>query len=184
MVTQGNATDATQAVHLKNSQRADVFLYTCRFLIIHRPLHLIVAFCMALCSPSVFGLRSSVTSVPSLSCCVQIEFPVAIVDKNIDRKKPETRVAAEAFLQYLFTPTAQQEFMDCGFRSALQAPCMNTVWPRCAVLKLDTNTCICMTMLNTKRNDEIQWWLVPCAGVMLRVDGQWCQDLEYFSTVE
>lgn len=47
---------------------------------------------------------------------VLIEFPVAIVDKNIDRKKPETRVAAEAFLQYLFTPTAQQEFMDCGFR--------------------------------------------------------------------
>ncbi len=134
--------DASQAVHLKNSQRADVFLFTCRFLIIHRPLHLIVAFCMALCSPSVFGLRSSVTSVPSLSCCVQIEFPVAIVDKNIDRKKPETRVAAEAFLQYLFTPTAQQEFMDCGFRSAFQPSCANTMWPQCAVCKLDTNTCI------------------------------------------
>ena len=54
-------------------------------------------------------------------CATQIEFPVAIVDKNIDRKRPETRVAAEAFLQYLFTPTAQQEFMDCGFRCVLQS---------------------------------------------------------------
>ena len=60
---------------------------------------------------------------------MQIEFPVAIVDKNIDRKKPETRVAAEAFLQYLFTPTAQQEFMDCGFRSAFQPSCWNTMRP-------------------------------------------------------
>ena len=48
---------------------------------------------------------------------LQIEFPVAIVDKNIDRKKPATRKAAEAFIQYLFTTPAQQEFMDCGFRS-------------------------------------------------------------------
>ena len=53
---------------------------------------------------------------PSTSCALQIEFPVAIVDKNIDRKKPETRAAAEAFVQFLFTPTAQKEFMDCGFR--------------------------------------------------------------------
>lgn len=48
--------------------------------------------------------------------CAQIEFPVAIVDKNIDRKRPATRAAAEAFIQYLFTAPAQQEFMDCGFR--------------------------------------------------------------------
>ncbi len=27
-----------------------------------------------------------------------------------------TRVAAEAFLQYLFTPEAQAEFAACGFR--------------------------------------------------------------------
>jgi len=27
MITQGNATDASQAVHLKNSQRADVLLH-------------------------------------------------------------------------------------------------------------------------------------------------------------
>ena len=53
---------------------------------------------------------------PKPSYAVQLEFPVAIVDKNIDRKKPETRAAAEAFVQFLFTPTAQQEFMDCGFR--------------------------------------------------------------------
>ena len=73
---------------------------------------------------------------------MQIEFPVAIVDKNIDRKKPETRVAAEAFLQYLFTPTAQQEFMDCGFRSAFQTSCLNTMWPRCDICKVDMHTCI------------------------------------------
>ncbi|KAL3130825.1 hypothetical protein ABBQ38_000160 [Trebouxia sp. C0009 RCD-2024] len=66
---------------------------------------------------------------------VLIEFPVAIVDKNINRKKPETRAAAEAFLQYLFTPTAQQEFMDCGFRpvdKALRRKCklpqVRNVW--------------------------------------------------------
>ena len=53
---------------------------------------------------------------------MQIEFPVAIVDKNIDRKKPATRKAAEAFIQYLFTTPAQQEFMDCGFRSGPREP--------------------------------------------------------------
>ena len=49
---------------------------------------------------------------------LQIEFPVAIVDKNIDKKEPQARVVAEAFVNYLFTPEAQQEFMDCGFRWA------------------------------------------------------------------
>lgn len=55
---------------------------------------------------------------PIPTCLLQIEFPVAIVDKNIDRKRPATRAAAEAFVQYLFTTPAQQEFMDCGFRCA------------------------------------------------------------------
>ena len=42
------------------------FLCTCRSVTIYRSLHLIFAFCVALRSPSVFGLRLSVTSVLSL----------------------------------------------------------------------------------------------------------------------
>lgn len=47
---------------------------------------------------------------------VRIENPVAIIDKNVDEREPEVRHAAEAFLQFLFTPEAQREFAACGFR--------------------------------------------------------------------
>jgi len=46
---------------------AHIFLCTCRFVTMYCSLHLISAFCVALSSPSVFGLRSSVTSVSSIS---------------------------------------------------------------------------------------------------------------------
>lgn len=52
--------------------------------------------------------------------CVQVQTPVALVDRNLDRRSSKmrgpTRAAAEAFVQYLFTPEAQAEFADNGFR--------------------------------------------------------------------
>lgn len=51
---------------------------------------------------------------------MQVETPVAIVDRNIDRRpansREKTRSCAEAFVEYLFTPEAQKEFAACGFR--------------------------------------------------------------------
>jgi sulfate transport system substrate-binding protein len=45
---------------------------------------------------------------------ISIDTPVAVVDKNVD--KHGTREAATAFVQYLFTPEAQKEFIKVGFR--------------------------------------------------------------------
>ncbi|WP_242541201.1 sulfate ABC transporter substrate-binding protein [Phormidium pseudopriestleyi] len=45
---------------------------------------------------------------------ISIDNPIAVVDTNVD--KHGTREVAEAFLQYLFTPTAQREFAKVGFR--------------------------------------------------------------------
>jgi sulfate transport system substrate-binding protein len=45
---------------------------------------------------------------------VLTEQPVAVVDKVVDRRG--TRAVAEAFVRYLYTPTAQRIFADNGFR--------------------------------------------------------------------
>ncbi|MGG6264715.1 sulfate ABC transporter substrate-binding protein [Leptolyngbya sp. AN03gr2] len=45
---------------------------------------------------------------------LSIDTPVAIVDKNVD--KHGTRKVAEAFVQFLFTPEAQAEFIKLGYR--------------------------------------------------------------------
>lgn len=45
---------------------------------------------------------------------VSIDTPIAVVDKNVD--KHGTRKVAEAFVQYLFTPEAQAEFVKLGYR--------------------------------------------------------------------
>jgi sulfate transport system substrate-binding protein len=45
---------------------------------------------------------------------ISIDNPVAVVDTNVDKHK--TREVAEAFVQYLFTPEAQREFAQVGFR--------------------------------------------------------------------
>jgi sulfate/thiosulfate transport system substrate-binding protein len=50
--------------------------------------------------------------VPSVN--ISIDNPIAIVDANVD--KHGTREVAEAFVQYLFTPEAQEEFAKTGFR--------------------------------------------------------------------
>jgi sulfate/thiosulfate transport system substrate-binding protein len=47
---------------------------------------------------------------------VSIDNPIAVVDKNVD--KHGTREVAEAFVQYLYSPEAQQEFINAGFRPA------------------------------------------------------------------
>ncbi len=45
---------------------------------------------------------------------ISIDSPVAVVDANVD--KHGTRKVAQAFTEFLFTPEAQQEFAQAGFR--------------------------------------------------------------------
>jgi sulfate transport system substrate-binding protein len=45
---------------------------------------------------------------------ISIDNPIAVVDKNVD--KHGNREVAEAFVQFLYTPEAQQEFAKLGFR--------------------------------------------------------------------
>ncbi|WP_233258343.1 sulfate ABC transporter substrate-binding protein [[Phormidium] sp. ETS-05] len=52
-------------------------------------------------------------TVPDVN--ISIDSPVAVVDANVD--KHGTREVAEAFVQFLFTPEAQREFAQVGFRS-------------------------------------------------------------------
>jgi sulfate transport system substrate-binding protein len=59
--------------------------------------------------------------VPALN--IRIEGPVAVVDKNVDRKG--TRKAAEALAAYLFSDEAQAIFAEEGFR-----PTNPTIWER------------------------------------------------------
>jgi sulfate/thiosulfate transport system substrate-binding protein len=66
---------------------------------------------------------------------VRITCPGALVDRNIETQPPEVREAAEAFINYLFTPTAQKEFVACGFRTTNkiaaaegEAPFVKNVW--------------------------------------------------------
>ncbi len=49
---------------------------------------------------------------------ILIENPVAVIDKNVE--KHGNREIAEAFVKYLFTPTAQREFAKIGFRPVNQ----------------------------------------------------------------
>ncbi|MBW4632492.1 MAG: sulfate ABC transporter substrate-binding protein [Iphinoe sp. HA4291-MV1] len=51
---------------------------------------------------------------------ISIDNPIAIVDKNVD--KHGTREVAEAFVKYLYTPEAQQEFAKVGFRPTEETP--------------------------------------------------------------
>ncbi|MBR8830009.1 MAG: Sulfate-binding protein [Chroococcopsis gigantea SAG 12.99] len=45
---------------------------------------------------------------------ISIDNPVTVVDKNVD--KHGTREVAEAFVKFLYTPAAQKEFAETGFR--------------------------------------------------------------------
>ena len=62
---------------------------------------------------------------------ISIDNPVAVVDQNVD--KHGNREVAEAFVQFLFTPAAQQEFAKVGFRpvevSVAQSQEFSTKYP-------------------------------------------------------
>ncbi|MDB9310702.1 sulfate ABC transporter substrate-binding protein [Aphanizomenon sp. CS-733/32] len=45
---------------------------------------------------------------------ISIDAPVAVVDKNVDKRG--NREVSEAFVKFLFTPEAQREFTKVGFR--------------------------------------------------------------------
>ena len=45
---------------------------------------------------------------------LSIDTPIAVIDKNVD--KHGTREVAEAFVKFLFTPEAQEEFVKLGYR--------------------------------------------------------------------
>jgi sulfate transport system substrate-binding protein len=45
---------------------------------------------------------------------ISIDNPIAVVDKNVDRHG--TREVAQAFIDFLYTPEAQQEFAELGYR--------------------------------------------------------------------
>jgi sulfate transport system substrate-binding protein len=51
---------------------------------------------------------------------VSIDNPIAIVDQNVDKHR--NREVAEAFVKYLYTPEAQQEFAKVGFRPIEETP--------------------------------------------------------------
>ncbi len=62
------------------------------------------------------GEKTSPYVIPKVNA--SIDNPVAIVDKNVDKKG--TRKVAEEFAEYLFTPEAQREFAKVGFRPVNQ----------------------------------------------------------------
>jgi sulfate/thiosulfate transport system substrate-binding protein len=53
-----------------------------------------------------------VYTIPDLN--ISIDNPIAVVDKNVDRHN--NRQVVEAFVKFLYTPEAQQEFAKAGFR--------------------------------------------------------------------
>lgn len=55
-------------------------------------------------------------TIPKIN--VSIDNPVAVVDKNVD--KHGNRAVVEAFVQYLYSPEAQEEFAKVGFRPVNQ----------------------------------------------------------------
>jgi sulfate/thiosulfate-binding protein len=73
--------------------------------------------------------------VPSLS--ILAEPPVAVVDKNVDRKG--TRAAAQAYLEYLYTPEGQEIAAKNHYRPRLEAAakkCAGT-FPKINLITID-----------------------------------------------
>jgi sulfate/thiosulfate transport system substrate-binding protein len=50
---------------------------------------------------------------------ISIDSPIALVDANVDKKG--TRKVAQAFAEFLYTPAAQKEFAEAGFRPVDQS---------------------------------------------------------------
>ncbi|MBF2016783.1 MAG: sulfate ABC transporter substrate-binding protein [Rivularia sp. T60_A2020_040] len=66
------------------------------------------------------GQKVSYT-VPDMN--ISIDNPIAVVDQNVD--KHGNREVAEAFVKYLFTPEAQKEFAQVGFRTGNETVAQN-----------------------------------------------------------
>lgn len=47
---------------------------------------------------------------------IRVEMPIALVDRNLERREPEAREAAKAFVEFLYGEEAQREMMQWGFR--------------------------------------------------------------------
>ena len=75
--------------------------------------------------------------VPSIS--IRAEPPVAVVDKNVDRKG--TRKVAEAYLKYLYTPEAQEIIAKNYYRprDPAVAARYQSKFPKVALLTIDRN---------------------------------------------
>ncbi|WP_041233186.1 sulfate ABC transporter substrate-binding protein [Cylindrospermum stagnale] len=56
--------------------------------------------------------KDNFSVIPQIN--ISIDNPIAVVDKNVDRRG--TRQVAEAFVKFLYTPEAQREFAKVGFR--------------------------------------------------------------------
>jgi sulfate/thiosulfate transport system substrate-binding protein len=67
----------------------------------------------------LIGQKGEPVSYISPPSNISIDFPIAVVDANVE--KHDNRLVVEAFVQYLFTAAAQQEFAKVGFRSILPA---------------------------------------------------------------
>lgn len=65
-----------------------------------------------------------------------------MIDRNVDKRGPEVRAAAEAFVRYLFTPVAQREFAACGFRSVDKSVAADTTLPKARWWLLKTQACL------------------------------------------
>ena len=66
--------------------------------------------------------------VPELN--ISIDNPIAVVDRNVDKHR--NREAVEAFVKFLYSPEAQQEFAKVGFRPVSttgQDPSIDTKFP-------------------------------------------------------
>ncbi len=75
--------------------------------------------------------------VPSVS--IRAETPVAVIDKVVDRRG--TRAVAEAYLQFLYTPRAQEVAADKGYRPRDAAVMARYAarFPRLALFEIDRN---------------------------------------------
>jgi sulfate transport system substrate-binding protein len=89
----------------------------------------------ALLSLKEFGADKFEIVVPSMS--ILAEPPVAVVDKVVDKKG--TRKIAEAFLNYLYTPEAQETIAQHYYRPRAQevAAKYDTVFPKLNLFTID-----------------------------------------------
>lgn len=119
---------------------------------VHRPQHLFhplahfkLSACYKACWSGRLPLPHFITTQPMPSLRLQVEFPIALIDRNLDKQPPEARTAAEAFIHYCFTPEAQREFASCGFRYPTCCPAASSTTCACCIV---LPCCFCTARLN------------------------------------